>query len=73
MVSPGFPLTDLVEGKLRGNDKRDRMKICWEWFVTGMTTFTSTKTINFYKYSAGIPNFVWKELACSQNPAFDQL
>jgi len=27
MVSPGFPLPDLVEDKLRGNDKRDGMKI----------------------------------------------
>jgi len=27
MVSPGFPLPDLVEGKLRGNDKRDGVKI----------------------------------------------
>ena len=28
MVSPSFPLPDLAQGKLRGNDKRDRMKIC---------------------------------------------
>ena len=28
MVSPRFPLPDLVEVKLRGNDKRDGMKIC---------------------------------------------
>ena len=73
MVSPSFPLPDLAQGKLRGNDKRDGMGICWEWFVTGMKTFTSTTTINFYKYSAGISNFVLKEPACSQNLSFDQL
>tara|TARA_Y100000780_G_scaffold162077_1_gene146911 strand:- start:35 stop:295 length:261 start_codon:yes stop_codon:yes gene_type:complete len=28
MVSPGFPLPDLVQGKLRGNDKRDGVEIC---------------------------------------------